>query len=86
MKAILWTRMDVAVVIAVSILALIIGVLTVRLAAGETPTVRGSGSERKCHQLPYSEICSHTGQGKSVPKRAEVYASLRLSAVSFAMH
>ena len=30
MKAILWTRMDVAVVIAVSILALVIGVLTVR--------------------------------------------------------
>jgi hypothetical protein len=55
--------MDVAVVIAVSILALIIGVLTVRLAAGETSTAPGSGSEWKCHKLPYIEIC--------LPERAE---------------
>jgi hypothetical protein len=57
MKAILWTRMDLAVVIAVSLLALIIGVLTIRLAAGETPMASVSGSESKCHQLPYIEIC-----------------------------
>jgi hypothetical protein len=60
MKAILWTRTDVAVVIAVSILALIIGVLTAGLAEAETPTLLGSGSDWKCHKLPYVEICNHT--------------------------
>jgi hypothetical protein len=88
MKAILWTRMDVAVVIAVSVLALIIVVLTTRLTAAETPTALGSGSEWKCYKLPYVEICDHTAQGKSLPKQAEAeaYAGLKSSGVSFAMH
>jgi hypothetical protein len=79
MKAILWMRMDVAVVIAVAILALIIAVLTARLTEAETPTALGSGSEWKCHKLPYIEICNHTAQEKSLPKQAEAYASLKLS-------
>jgi hypothetical protein len=77
MKATLWTRLDVAVVTAVSILALIIGVLTAGLAEAETPAALGSPSEWKCHKLPYIEICNHTAQGKSLPKQAEAYASLK---------
>jgi hypothetical protein len=86
MKAILWTRTDSAVVIAVSVLALIIGVLAARLTEAETPTALGSGSEWKCHKLPYIEICNHTAPGKSLPKQADAYASLKSSGVSFEMH
>jgi hypothetical protein len=87
MKATLWTRLDVAVVTAVSILALIIGVLTAGLAEAETPAALGPGSEWKCYKLPYMEICNHTAQGQSRPKQAEAeaYASLRLNGVSFEM-
>jgi hypothetical protein len=68
----------------VSVLALIIGVLTARLAEAETPIALGSGTEWKCYKLPYIEICNHTAQGESLPQQAEpeAYASLKLSGVS----
>jgi hypothetical protein len=77
MKAILWKRMDVAVVVAVSIMALIIVLLTARLMEAEAPMALGS--DWKCRKLPYVQICDHTAQGKRLPKEA-LCASLKLSA------
>jgi hypothetical protein len=61
MKAVLWTRKDVAVVTGISILVLIVAVLTVRFAEAETPS-SVLGSDWRCHRLPYIEICNHTSQ------------------------
>jgi hypothetical protein len=86
-KAILWTRMDgavvIAAVVAVSVLALVVGVLTAPLAEAEIPTALGSGSEWKCHRLPFIQICDHVVQVKGLPKEAELYAGLKASGVSF---
>jgi hypothetical protein len=68
MRAILWKRIDVAVVVAVSIMALIMVLLTAKLMEAEAPMALGS--DWKCHKVPYVEICSHTAQGKRLPDEA----------------
>jgi hypothetical protein len=75
MRAILWKRIDLAVVVAVSIMALIIVLLTARLVEAEAPMALGS--DWTCHKVPYIEICSHAAQGKRLPDAGQLRAEMR---------
>ena len=75
MRAILWRRLDVAVVAAVSIMGLIVVFLAARLMEAEAPMALGSGWT--CHKVPYVEICSHTARGKRLRDEVQLRAEMR---------